>query len=176
MALRGWQINLSGSTIPVYEMDVVKGKKIGNLTVNECFANGQAFGSGYEGWGDPVVFLNSSHVMTYGAIDYNQNYVDFAKYASNGTSWVAVNTLKRKVQYETRAYYADGSTCCTLPAGSYVWLTKNCTRGNNNPNYVAVTKVEVKGGKTYEFTGNGFVDLTYGGRWVNVGSILLRKA
>lgn len=60
MALRGWQINLSGSTIPVYEIDVVKGKKIGNLTVNECFANGQAFGSGYEGWGDPVVFLNSS--------------------------------------------------------------------------------------------------------------------
>lgn len=175
MALRGWQINLSGASIPVYQMDVKKGAKIGNITANECFANGQASGSGYEGWGDPVVFLNSSHQMTYGAIDYNNSYVDFGNYASNGTSWVAVSTLKRKVQYETVAYYADGSTFRKLPAGSYVWLTKNCTRGENNPNYVAVTKVQI-GNEVFEFSGNGFVDLTYGGRWVNVGSILLRKA
>lgn len=34
--------------------------------------------------------------------------------------------------------YIDGS--------SYVWLTSACTRGNNNPNYVAVTSVQTAEG------------------------------
>ncbi len=72
-----------------------------------------------EGDGAPVFFLNSSHQMTFGLLaDYENNLVDFTAYASNGTSWVSVNTLKRKVQYATVAYYADGSKCCDLPAGS----------------------------------------------------------
>lgn len=177
MAVRGWQINLTGSSIPVYPQATSQGSQIGTLTANECFAEGTAFGAGYEGWGNPVVFVNSAHVMTYGAINnFSSGLVDFADYASNGTSWVRVSTLKRKVQYATVAYYADGSKCCDLPAGSYVWLTQNCTRGQNNPNYVAVTKVQTAAGKEYNFSGNGFVDLLYGGRWVNVGSILLRQA
>lgn len=56
-----------------------------------------------------------------------------------------------------------------------VWLTSNCTRGDYNPNYVAVTKVQTAAGKTYTFSGNGFIDLINNNRF-NVGSILLRKA
>ena len=63
-----------------------------------------------------------------------------------------------------------------MPSGSKVWLTPNSTRGQNNPHYVAVTAVQPKGGTKVNFSGNGFIDLMYGGRWVNVGSILLRKA
>ena len=52
----------------------------------------------------------------------------------------------------------------------------NGTVGATHPNYIAVTSVETASGKKYNFSGNGFIDLTYGNRWVNVGSILLRKA
>ena len=107
---------------------------------------------------------------------YKNNLVDFTDYASNGTSWVRVSTLERKVQYATVAYYADGSKCCDLPAGSKVWLTQNGTAGQTNSNYIAVTSVQTAAGKKIDFKGNGFIDLTYGNRWVNVGSILLRKA
>ena len=114
--------------------------------------------------------------MVFGLIDENSNnLVDFSEYASNGTSWGAVNTLERKVQYDTVAYYADGSKCCDLSAGSLVWLTQNGTAGQTHPNYIAVTRVKTTAGKEYNFSGNGFVDLTYDNRWVNVGSILLRK-
>ena len=177
MADRGWMINLSGTSIPVYDQGTIPVTRIGTLTPNECFADGASFGAGWEGWGMPVFFLNSAHENTFGMTDNNFNCVDFADYASDGTSWVSVNTLKRKVQYPTVAYYSNGSKCCDLAAGSYVWLTENCTRGRSNPNYVAVTKVQTATGSIHTFSnGNGFVDLTHGGRWVNVGSILLRKA
>lgn len=102
--------------------------------------------------------------------------MEFSEYASNGTSWVKVSTLERKVQYATVAYDRNGSKVCNLPVGSKVWLTSNATRGQNNPNYVAVTAVQPAGGDKITFSGNGFIDLMYGNRWVNVGSILLRKA
>lgn len=181
MANRGWMINLSGASIPVYSMlgnGAASSTQVGTLTKNECFAEGSAFGAGWEGIDSPVVFLNASHDITFGVIkdqDVLGNLADFADYASNGTSWLSVSTLERKVQYATVAYYADGSKCCDLAAGSRVWLTQKCTRGETHPNYVAVTSVQTATGKKYNFSGNGFVDLTYGGRWVNVGSILLRK-
>ena len=93
----------------------------------------------------------------------------------NGTSQVPVSTLERKVQYATTAYYKNGSKCCDLPAGSKVWLTKNGTAGQSNPTYIAVTSVETASGERYDFDGNGFIDLAPNTRWVNVGSILLRK-
>ena len=177
--MSSWMINLSGKSIPVYS---IKGggpstTKIGNLTKNECFVDGTISANPWEGDGSPVIFLNSSHQMTFGLItDYENNLVDFTKYASNGSSWVSVTTLERKVTYATVAYYADGSKCCDLPAGSKVWLSSSGTAGDKNPNYIAVTKVQTASGKSYNFTGNGFVDLTNGNRWINVGSILLRKA
>lgn len=180
MAKRGWMINLTGHSIPVYDSlsngAVDKNNQLGEITKNECFAEGSTFGAGWEGVDMPVVILDANHQITFGVIDdYAGNLVDFSEYASNGTSWVSVNTLERKVQYATVAYYADGSKCCDLAAGSRVWLTSECTRGQTNPNYVAVTAVETAAGKKYNFSGNGFIDLTYGNRWVNVGSILLRK-
>ena len=115
--------------------------------------------------------------MTFGLLaDYENNLVDFTDYASNGTSWVPVSTLERKVQYATVAYFADGSKRCDLPAGSKVWLASNGTAGATHSNYIAVTSVQTASGKKYDFDGNGFIDLTYGNRWINVGSILLRKA
>lgn len=178
MSLRGWEINLSGSAITVYGGSknwTQQGSQIGTLTANECYVEGTG-GTGWDGWGLPVVFKNTAGSMVLGAVASLNNTANFADYASNGSSWVSVNTLQRKVQYATKAYYADGSLCCDLAAGSSVWLTQNCTAGATNRNYVAVTKVETSAGKEYNFSGNGFVDLTYGGRWLNVGSILLRKA
>lgn len=176
---RGWMINLTGNSIPVYSMldnGAASNTQIGNITKNECFTEGTAFGANWEGVDFPVMFLNSNHVMTFGVIKNElKNLVDFADYASNGSNWIAANTLEREVKYETIAYYNTGDKYCTLPAGSRVWLTSNCTRGQKNPNYVAVTSVQPKGGEKFDFTSNGFIDLTYGGRWVNVGSILLRK-
>lgn len=179
MALQGWQINLTGKEIIVYDgskLFTQKGNQCGKLTKNECFTEGTAFGAGWEGVGSPVIFKNGSGIMTQGAVFDDFGTYNFANYASNGTSWVAVNTLERKVEYTTRAYYADGTGDILLNAGSRVWLTQNCTRGQNNPNYVAVTKVKKSDGTIIVFDGNGFVDLTYGNRWLNVGSILLRKA
>lgn len=179
MASYGWMINLSGETIPVYSVGSSgpTTPQLGKLTKNECFVDGAISENPWEGDGQPVIFLNSSHEMVFGLLDeYSGSLVDFTDYASDGTSWVAVDTLERKVQYETAAYYADGSKCCSLPAGSQVWLTSNGTAGQTHPNYIAVTSVKTAAGKTYNFSGNGFVDLTYGNRWVNVGSILLRKA
>lgn len=179
MSVSGWMVNLSGAKIPVYKMNSngsCSSTRIGYITPNECFVEGTVPGTAWEGIDNPVVILNSSHAMTMGVYSGSySNLVDFAKYASNGSSWVSVSTLKRKVQYATVAYYADGSKCCDLPAGSYVWLTNGCVRGSSNKNYCAVTKVQTSSGKAYSFDGGGFVDLTYGGRWVNVGSILLRK-
>ena len=180
MANHGWMINLS-DTIPVFSMlgnGAVSTTQIGKITKNECFADGAQIGAPWEGIDDPVYFLNAKNTMTFGVTkssDYG-NVVDFSAYASNGTSWVKVNTLERKVQYETRAHYADNTGDYILAPGSRVWLTSNCTRGDEHPNYVAVTKVQTADGEIIEFQGNGFVDLTYGGCWVNVGSILLRKA
>lgn len=179
MASYGWMINLTGNSIPVYSVGSSgpSTSQIGNITKNECFVDGTISANPWEGEGVPVVFLNSSHTMTFGLLtDYNSNLVDFTDYASNGTSWVSVNTLERKVQYDTVAYYANGQKCCDLPAGSKVWLTQNGTAGQSNPNYIAVTSVVTASGKEYNFSGNGFVDLTYNNRWINVGSILLRKA
>jgi hypothetical protein len=184
MSVSGWMINLSGTEIPVYKMGNAgscTSTKIGKITKRECFVEGTVPGTGGEGNDIPAVILDANHKMQMGvapvslASTFGQ-CVNFADYASNGTAWVKVSTRKRKVQYATRAYYADGSKCCDLPAGSYVWLTANCTRGQSNMNYCAVEKVQTAAGKTYTFQGCGFIDLTYGGRWVNVGSILLRKA
>lgn len=180
MAVHGWEINLSGAAIPVYGGNnnywIQQGSQIGTITKNECFVEGTAFGAGWEGWGSPVIFRNSSGNMVQGAIADNiKNLKDFVEYASNGTSWVSVDTNQRIVQFATRAYYANGDRLCDLPAGSYVWLTKDCTRGSDNYNYIAVTAVQPKGEKKIFFDGNGFIDLTYGNRWLNVGSILLRK-
>ena len=178
MAANGWRINLSGQDIPVY--DEVYGStgttKVGTIQKNECYAEGWVPGTGYEGDGFPVSFVNADHVMTYGACEDYIDYGDFADYASNGSSWEAVDTLERVVKYPTYAYYADGGRCCKLEAGSRVWLTSNCTKGATKPNYVAVTKVQTKAGKTYTFSGNGFVDLIYGGKWLRPSNILLRKA
>lgn len=178
MATYGWMINLTGNTIPVYseKNGGPSTTTIGKLTKNECFIEGTFSENPWEGDGNPVFFLNSNHNIKFGLIkNFPNTLVDFSAYASNGTSWIKTNSLERKVQYITVAYYGNGSKCCDLPAGSKVWLTKNATAGETNPNYVAVSKVVTSTGKTYTFSGNGFVDLTYGGRWVNVGSILLRK-
>lgn len=180
MATFGWMINLTGNKIPVYTADGSGPilPQLGNLTKNECFIDGTISENPFEGDGYPVIFLNANHEFKFGLVkdeDCGNGLVDFTDYASNGTSWVQVDTLERKVQYATRAYYADGSLCCELPANSRVWLTQNGGAGSSNHNYIAVTKVQTASGKTYTFKGNGFVDLTYGNRWVNVGSILLRK-
>jgi len=180
MIVHGWSINLTGADIPVYDGSknwYQQGNQIGKLTKNECFAEGTAYGygAGWEGWGVPVYFKNSSGVITLGAIkDDSTNIKNFAEYASNGTSWSKVSTTKRKVKYATKAYYSDGTFYRDLPAGSFVWLTSNASRGAKNPNYVSVSKIQPVGGDEKSF--NGFIDLTYGGRWLNVGSILLRKA
>ena len=111
MASYGWMINLTGASIPVYSVGNggPSTTQIGNLTKNECFVDGTISENPWEGDGMAVVFLNSSHAMTFGLIaDYNSKLVDFTDYASNGTSWVSVNTLERKVQYATVAYYANG--------------------------------------------------------------------
>ena len=179
MANRGLMINLTGKTIPVYsalDNGAASTTQLGKITNNECFIEGSAFGAGWEGVDEPVIFINSNHTPTHGVMKaVSGTLADFAKYASNGSSWVSVNTLERKVQYATAAYYADGQKRCDLPAGSRVWLTQSCTRGQNNENYIAVTAVQPAGGNKITFSGNGFIDLTYGNRWVNVGSILLRK-
>lgn len=181
MASYGWMINLSGESVPVYSAgnSGPSTTKIGNITKNECFVEGSISGNPWEGDGMPVLFLNSSHSMTFGLLtDYKNNFVNFTDYASNGTSWTSADTLERKVQYATAAYYSNGKKCCDLPAGSRVWLTPNGTAGQTYPNYIAVTSVKTASGTTYDFSKNsenGFVDLTYNNRWVNVGSILLRK-
>lgn len=178
MAIHGWMINLSDE-IPVYSMlfgGVAGSTQIGKILKNECFVEGTNIGAGWEGENDPVYFLNPQYVMTYGAILNWGNFVDFSAYASNGSSWEKVNTYERKVEYKTRAYYANGDFCCDLPTGSRVWLTQNCSRGDEKKNFVAVTDVETDTGKKYHFQGNGFIDLTYDNRYVTVGSILLRKA
>lgn len=173
-----WMINLSGENIPVYSLGFIgpATTQVGNVTKNECFVESIESENPYEGDGTPIHFLNSSHTMTDGFLvnSYN-NLVDFTAYASNGTSWVSVSTPERKVQYDTVAYYADGSKCCDLPAGSKVYLKSTGAAGTTNHNYIAVTKVITASGKTYNFSGHGFVDLTYNNRWINVGSILLRK-
>ncbi len=179
MATYGWMVNLTGETIPVYASDGSgpSETQLGKLYAGECFVDGTISENPWEGDGTPVVFLTSDHEMRFGLLeDYHRDFVDFSEYASNGTSWVAVDTLERLVKYATVAYYADGTKCCDLPAGSHVWLTHNCTAGQDNPNYIAVSKVETAAGRVYEFTGNGFVDLTYNNRYVTVGKVLLRKA
>jgi len=180
MATGGWQINLSGSAIPVFRMKdngSCSTTKIGTIYNNECFAEGTNPSVGWEGVDNPVDFLDANHNMQFGVYSGSyRNLVDFADYASNGSTWERVTTGKRRVQYPTRAYYADGSKCCDLPAGSYVWLTRDCSSGRSNPNYCSVSKVQTAAGKTYTFSGCGFIDLTYGGKFVNARSILLRKA
>jgi hypothetical protein len=182
MAVSGWQINLSGKAVPIYSFNgsgKATSTKIATITKNECFVEGTVPGTGWEGVDNPAVVLDPNHNMVMGVYTdsyYSNNFVNFADYASDGSTWAKVSTLKRKVKYATAAYYADGSLCCSLPAGSYVWLTNRCTRGETHMNYCAVTKVKTAAGKTYTFQGNGFVDLTYGGRWVSVSGILLRKA
>lgn len=178
MANHGWMINLSGASVPVYS--VAGGgpstTKIGTITQNESFVEGSISANPWEGSGDPVLFLASNHKMTFGLLSSTpKNLVDFTKYASNGTSWVAVNTLERKVQYETTLYDSLGNELYPLPAGSHVWLTSNGTAGEDNPNFIAVKSVQRPSNAKYTFPGNGFIDLTCNSRWVNVGSILLRK-
>lgn len=174
MAHYGWMINLTGAAIPVYSVDGggPSTTKIGTITKNECFIDGTYSANPWEGEGTPVFFFNKDHVATFGLFDdYSGNLAEFADYASNGTSWIKVNTLERKVQYDTSAYNQRGDFLCKVPAGTPVELTRNCTAGDNCPNYIAVTSIA---GKTYD--GHVFIDLTPNNRWVNVGSILLRKA
>lgn len=182
----GWNINLTGNAIPVYGINSTNlgshGSQIGRITPNECFAGGEVInGGGWEGWGAPVCFKNASGSFVRGVVDEssiaNDNQIGtFTQYASNGSSWLRTSSLKRYVQYATVAYYADGSKFRDLPAGSYVWLTSRGTKGATYEHYIAVTAVQPKGGSKLSFSGNGFIDLTYGGHWLNVGSILLRQA
>lgn len=177
MAAYGWMINLSGKSIPVYSVGNggPSTTQIGTITKNECFLDGTASTNPWEGDGMAVRFLNKNHNMEFGLLaDYEDNLVDFTDYASNGTSWVSVSTLERKVQYETATYNTEAKFQGTLPAGSRVWLTPNGTGGQNNPNFIAVTHIQHGSGGTKKAF-NGFIDLIYNDRWVNVGSILLRK-
>lgn len=164
MKLYGWNINLSGNSIPVYEPGMSPDKQIGTITKNECFCEGSSPDSGFEGWdyGQMVLFLNASHEMTAGMIDARRisGLESFADYASNGTSWVKVSTLERKLVNPTKSYYADGSDFKYLPAGSTVWLTSGCAHGTKNWNYIAVTSVQPAGDRVYNFSGNGFINLT----------------
>lgn len=179
MASFGWMINLSGKTLPVYSTEdgYPFTNQIGKINDNECFVDGATSANPWEGDGSLVIFLNSSHKMVYGMVtDNNTKLVDFADYASNGTSWEAVNTLERKVQYATKAYDKYGVEIGDVPAGSRVWLTQNCTAGSTWNHYIAVTKVVTASGEELKISDHAFIDLTYGNRWVTVGSILLRKA
>ena len=52
MANRGWMINLTGNSIPVYSMldnGAASNTQISNITKNECFTEGTAFGANWEG-------------------------------------------------------------------------------------------------------------------------------
>lgn len=179
MGVSGWQINLSGKAYPVYKMQgagQASATKIATVTKNECFVEGTVPGTGWEGVDCPVVVCDPNHNMVMGVTkEYIPEY-KLSDYASNGTSWVKVSTKVRKVVKPTVAYYASGEKCCDLPVGSKVTLGNNCTRGLNNKNFCAVTSVTTAAGKTYNFQDHGFIDLTYGGSWLNVGSILIRKA
>lgn len=173
MAHYGWMINLTGAAIPVYSVDGggPSTTQIGTITKNECFIDGVYSANPWEGEGTPVIFFNKNHEATFGLLnDYSGNLAEFADYASNGTSWVKVNTLERKVQYDTEAYDQGNNPLGKVPAGTLVELTRNCTAGDRHSNYIAVTRI---GDKTYD--SHVFIDLTPGNRWVNVGSILLRK-
>lgn len=176
-------INLTGNNIPVYTEDGSGPilPQLGNITRNECFIEGVLSGNPFEGEGCPVIFLNANHVFTFG-LARNEDcvggngFVPFTAYASNGTAWVSVDTLERKVQYATKCYDRNGSFYCDLPAGSRVWLKSSGAAGDTQRNYIAVTSVETASGQRYDFNGHGYIDLTYNNRWINVGSILLRKA
>ncbi|MDE6742513.1 MAG: hypothetical protein K2J95_01380 [Lachnospiraceae bacterium] len=180
MAIRyKWMINLSGNALPVYSEGYCgpSETQIGTITKNECFLNVNTTDTvnPWEGDGEPVFFLNSSHQMKDGFLaDSVNNLVKFTNYASNGTSWVSVNTLERKVQYETATYDSEAKFKFTLPAGSRVWISSSGTAGEQYRNFIAVTHVQ-RGSEGTKEEFNGFVDLTYGNRWINVGSILLRK-
>ena len=180
MGVYQWGINLSGTAIPVYGPKnnnyALQGAQIGTLTKNECCAEGTAFRTGWDGWGGPIYFLNPSGQFVLGMIAASSpDLASFADYASNGTEWVKVSTLKRYVQYDTIAYYADGSKHKDLPAGSYVWLTSTCTRGETHPNFISVSAIQPKGTSKITYSGNGFIDLVHG-HYLNKGSILLRQA
>lgn len=182
MGISGWGVNLSGQSIPVYGPKngeyTAPGAQIGEVTPNECCAGGVAAGTGWEGWGRPVYFINTSGKVVLGMFsDSAPQPESFADYASDGTKWNRVYTLKRYVQYSTNSYYAgDGSLFKPLPAGSYVWLSIACTRGDNHFSYIEVTAVQPKGDKKYDLgEGRIFVDLV-NGHFLNKGSILLRKA
>lgn len=179
MNYNGWMINLSGSSVPVYEQDVSLKKKIATITKNECFTEWHPNDTNWEGGGRPVFLLNSSHNYTYGMIDYSlNNFGDFCDYASDGSSWIKVSTTKRKLVSETKLYYKDGHLACSLPKGTYVWIDPECTSGYSHPNYISVTKVQTPAGVVYNFSdSSGFIDLIpTSNTWLNVGSIILRKA
>lgn len=179
MSAGGWTINLTGKAISVYSVGNggPSTTKIGTINNNECFVDGSFSTNPWEGNGVPVVIVKSDHNTEFGLLpDGTYNFVSFADYASNGTSWVAVNTLERKVQYDTKAYDRYGGYKDDVPAGSRVWLDRDCTAGSDNPNYVAVTKVVTASNEELDISGHVFIDLTCGDRWVTVGSILLRKA
>lgn len=170
-----WRVNLTESAIPVYDV-FNSSLQLGQVNNNECCVDGMISANPYEGDGEPVIFVNMQHVMTFGILgSYQGSFGNFVNYASNGTSWSAVNTLERKVQYATKAYYSNGNFCCDLAVGSRVWLSSSGAAGDNNDNYISVSKVKTADDTTYNLNSHGFVDLTYGNRWVTVGSILLRK-
>ena len=179
MSAGGWTINLTGKAISVYSVGNggPSTTKIGTINNNECFVDGSFSTNPWEGNGVPVVIVKSDHNTEFGLLpDGTYNFVSFADYASNGTSWEAVKTLERRVQYATKAYLKNGDFYQDIPAGSRVWLTQNCTAGTDNPNYVAVTKAVTVSGTVIDISDHFFIDLTYDNRWVTVGSILLRKA
>lgn len=189
MKLYGWHINLSGNSIPVYEAGMSPTVQKGTITKNECFCEGSVRDTGFDGWdyGEMVLYINTSHEMTPGMIDTRTSgIVFFGDYASNGTSWVKVNTLKRKVVNATVAYDKINNKIEDLPAGSYVWLSKDCSHGDSNLHYIQIDQFQKPGQSIYNYAAQGkdygFIDLT--GKsltgnvkyWLNVGSIILRQA
>lgn len=171
-----WYINLSGVTITVYDSE---GKnEVGKITNNECFISGNPSAStGWDGWGQPVVFLDAAHNLVCGGVAGLPNNIGkFTEYASNGSSWTATSSLVRKVQYATNIYSNKGAYICSVPAGSYVSLDSDNVCGQTNNNYISIKSYTINGNTTTA-SPNAFIDLIPNSNsWISVKNILLRKA
>lgn len=177
MKIGGYYINLSGSSIPVY--DSLGTTQIGAISNNECFIYGVPGSStGWEGFGFPVTFLDASHNMVSGGIaNIPSNIGDFTKYASNGSSWASTSTMVRKVNVASSLYNPNGSLIGSIPAGSYVSLDPENVCGVSNNDYISIKSYTINGTTTSLGTSNAFIDLVpNSNNWISVHNIILRKA
>lgn len=171
-----WCVNLSGAAITVYDSE--GRNEEGKITNNECFISGNPGAStGWDGWGQPVVFLNAAHTIVCGGVNGLPNNIGkFTEYASNGSSWVATSSLVRKVQYATNIYSNIGNFICSVPAGSYVSLDPESVCGQSNNKYISIKAYTINGNTT-TVSPNAFIDLIPNDNsWISVKNILLRKA